>query len=446
MPRIPAPILALPCLAFLSCALFASCGGAGYEKAVIWTDLPELAIAVELFDARAGGPRVELAWKADLAEALGQAGGKNAEALPSLVVGRGLESDRFRDRLDALDYLIDTGSVKRAAFYPELLEGGIVGGKRVLLPVSFNLPAIVFRRGEAVGGAGFTLSLAEMSGPSAAFNAAESGGYAAMGFSPRWRQDFFVAALDSGAAGSKGASFREGRGAKGARGAAPELAWDAEGLAASISALASWSAKANGQAVLEDDFAFKYLYAPPYRWLKEGRVLYAYMDSSELFTLSGERKADLDFRWFASHGRVRVSEGSAYAGLPRGAPGRKSAEAFLRWLFSPEAQKAMLERASDTRSLENSFGIAGGFSSIRLVNEEAFPMYYPELLGHAPQSLALPGPFPDDWRALESGLIGPWALEAAAAAQSPKPGSPGSLDPSGELAKRLADRQAAARP
>jgi hypothetical protein len=435
MLRIPASLIALPFIAALSGFVLASCAKEGTGEAVIWTDVPELAIAVELFDASAGGPRVELAWKGDLAEALSRAGGKSGEAYPALVVGRGLGSDRFRDRLDALDYLIDKGSINRAAFYPELLEGGIVSGKRVLLPVSFNLPAIAFRRGQTVGGGGFTLSLEEMSGPSMAFNAAESGGYARMGFSPRWNESFFAAALDSGAAGSKGASFRLSR--------SGELAWDAEGLAASLAALASWSARANGQAALEDDFAFKCLYAPPYRWLKEGRVLYAYMDSSELFALSEERRADLDFRWFASRGRVRVSEGSAYAGLPRGAPGRKSAEAFLRWLLSPSAQKAMLERASSARELENSFGIAGGFSSIRSVNEEAFPMYYPELVGHAPQALALPGPFPEDWRSLEAGLIEPWALEAAAAMQSPKPGAAASPDPSSELAKRLAERKQA---
>jgi len=191
----------------------------------------------------------------------------------------------------------------------------------------------------------------------------------------------------------------------------------------------------NGSSELEDDFQFKYLFSPPYRWLKDGRTLYAYMDSSELFLLSEEKRAELDFRWFAADGRVPVSDGSVYAGLVRGASGHAAAEAFLEWLLTPEAQRAILERSRDTRAADYGFGVIGGFSSIRSVNEGIFPGFYPDLVGHAPpeEKLTAPSPLPGDWPALQAGVIAPWALEAMAGAAGAS-GSP--------LEARIADYRA----
>lgn len=247
-----------------------------------------------------------------------------------------------------------------------------------------------------------------------------------MGFSPRWDPRFLVAALDSG-----GARFGEAD-----RPDSPSLAWDRSGLDSALVELGSWSARVNGSAASEDDFRFKYLFSPPWRWLKEGRTLYAYMDSSELFLANEERRADLDFRWYSSRGEVPISEGTVYAGLGRGATGRAAAEAFLRWFCTPEAQRAILERSRGSRASGYTFGIAGGFSSILSVNEGIFPAFYPALVGHAPPAgkLAAPALLPDDWPALKAAVIAPWALEASSRA----PGPPGG-DPSGELAARIAD-------
>jgi hypothetical protein len=291
----------------------------------------------------------------------------------------------------------------------------------VLLPLSFNLPAIVFMRDAPAPGDGFTVSLGQLSEPSAAFAKKEGGAYSRMGFSPRWDPRFLVTCLSRGG----GLGSREG-----------DLAWDAAGLASALGELASWSTGVNGSAAKEDDFQFKYLFAPPYRRLKEGRTLYEYMDSSELFVVPEDRRAELDFRWLACDGRVPVSDGAVYAGIIRGAPGRGAAEAFLRWLLRPDSQRAVLERARGARAAGYSFGFAGGFSSIRSVNEEVFPAFYPALVGHAPPaaSLSAPAELPRDWPSIEAAVFEPWALEAEARASVRAPSA--LVD---ELAARLAD-------
>jgi hypothetical protein len=427
-------ILRAGLIAFVVAASFDACAGKPGKTARVWTDAPELAIAVELFNARGGPVAVQLAWKRDLAESFRASkavGG--SEGGPALVVGRRLGGPGLRERLSSVDFLLE-GRLDRDSFYPELLEAGTIDGARVLLPLSFNLPAVVFLRDSPAAGDGFTLSLSDLAAPSTAFRSSPGGG-ARMGFSPRWDARFMITALDSG-----GARFREvdrpGQ-------SLPEFGWDPSGLVDALRELGSWSATVNGSAALEDDFQFKYLYSPPYRWLREGRALYAYMDSSELFLVSEEKRADLDFRWYSSGGKVPISDAPVYAGLVRGASGRGAAEAFLRWILTPEAQRAILERSRGSRASGYSFGLVGGFSSIRSVNEGIFPAFYPALVGHAPPAdkLAAPSRRPPDWPSLQAAVLVPWALEA-----SSRNAGPPRTDPNAELAARIAEyRKRAAR-
>jgi hypothetical protein len=404
-------LIAAAALAASLAASLASCSDSSGTSAVVWTDVPELAIAVELFNAlpvslgngRAseGASTVELLWKLDLAEAL-----RSAKAPPALAIGRYLGSSSVGDRFETLDYLLNRNLVRKGAFYPELLETGKIKGRRILLPISFNLPMIVVARGASSVGDGFTLSLAEMYGSSTAFNRKEGGAYTRMGFSPRWDGRFLISSLEAG-----GALFAEGK----------ELESKGPGLESALGEIIDWVSRANGSAALEDDFKFRYLFAPPYRYLVEGRALYAGMDSSDFFLAPEKRRAALDFRWYARKGSVFLPDGIVSAGLVRGAPGRKTAEAFLSWLLGSEAQRAILERSRRVHALDYSFGIAGGFSSLRAVNEEIFPAFFPALVGHVPPasklvaSTAALAALPADWSALETAVLAPWAQEATAA-------------------------------
>ena len=382
----------------------ASCSGSRDGRAYVWTDVPDLALAVELFDALpeisgdGHSGTVEVHWKPDLAEAL-----RSTKSPPALVVGRHLGMVSIRNRFSTLDHILGDDKIKESAFYPELLEAGKTGGRHILLPISFNLPVIVFARGSSSVGDGFTLSLDEMSGPAAAFNKMEGGAFTRMGFSPRWDGRFLVSALEAG-----GARFMGDE----------DLTWSDPGFASTLGEIVDWVSRTNRSAVLEDDFQFKYLFAPPYRTVLEGLVLYTCMDSSEYLLAPAKRRDELDFRWFARNGKLPVADGIVAAGIVRGAPGRKTAEAFLRWLLGSGAQRTILERSRRVHALDFSFGIAGGFSSLRSVNEETFPEYFPALSGHAPPAaLSIPDAFastPEDWPALQTVVLEPWAQEATA--------------------------------
>jgi ABC-type glycerol-3-phosphate transport system substrate-binding protein len=410
-----------PLAGLLGAALFglsvSACALGPRAPAAIWTDVPELALYAELFNGSQSRYRVEVLWKENLEEALKAPGPQ-----PALVVGRYLKSSAVRGRFQALDFLFGELTVNQAAFYPELLSSGSFGGRQLLLPLSFSLPAIVFPANSdapelaEVRGKAF-VGIRDLARASAAFNKKQGAAFVRMGFSPRWDPDFLVIA-----ANADGADFREGR----------PLAWSDGGLRASIDSLKSWTAKVNGDPASEEDFQFKYLYTPGYKYVADGRALFAYMDSADFFLLPEEKRSALDYRWFAEKGAVPVGPDIVCAAIPLAGRDKAAAEAFLKWFFKEESQKAMLENARKTRTLESSFGLAEGFSSVRSVTERLFPLYYPGLVGHLPPpaSLAAPAPLPASWPELKAKVLAPWLLEATA-------GSGG--EPGVEISARLAE-------
>ncbi|MDP3178513.1 MAG: hypothetical protein Q8M76_11475, partial [Spirochaetaceae bacterium] len=159
--RVRSPLTcASACASACACAaafILLSCGASDKGSAELWTDVPELALAVELFNASQPKHIVQIAWKADLSEAV-----KEAAKPPTLAIGRYLKSQGVRDRFQSLDYLFDELVVNQSAFYPGLLSLGMLEGRQLLLPVSFNLPAVIFPRGENRVAGDFMITLEDM--------------------------------------------------------------------------------------------------------------------------------------------------------------------------------------------------------------------------------------------------------------------------------------------
>ena len=169
----------------LGAATVDSCGFIDTSPAKIWTDVPEIALCAELFNDSQKRFLIEVQWKSDLVAALRQ-----TRMPPALAIGRFLRSQGIRGRFLSLDYLFDELVVNQSAFYPELLDLGNVEGRQILLPVSFDLPAIVFPRGTSGIRNDFTLGLGDLAGPAKAYNQRDGANYVRMGFSPRWNGDF----------------------------------------------------------------------------------------------------------------------------------------------------------------------------------------------------------------------------------------------------------------
>ncbi|MDR1955342.1 MAG: extracellular solute-binding protein [Treponema sp.] len=373
----------LVCL--LSCGLFEP------TVAVLWTDRPEFAIYGAYFNASQEDYKVETRYYASPAHKL-----TATAEFPDIVVGNWLKSVSTRSLFKPLDSFFKHDQVAKSAFYPRLLALGNIEGKQYLLPVAFNIPAIVFARANGSLLANpFTISLEELKALGTSYNMEQNGVYFRMGFSPAWNDAFLfvVASLFH-------ASFRE----------ADPLGWDPDALEQAIGYLQSWTRESNTSIQAEDDFAFKYFYDPPAKLAASGRILFTYMNSAEFFALTPEGQANLDFRWIAEQDTIPLFEETVYYGIYKRGKAKKAAAAFTQWFFQAETQRLLLEISKNQGIHETIFGISSGFSALRTVTEQIFPQFYPNLLGHMPPDgfLSPPNILPRNWDALKEQVILPY--------------------------------------
>ena len=366
--------------------------------AILWTDRPELAFYAEFFNASQDRYKIEVIFYESPARMLADPAGPGAEN-PDIVVARWLNSASTRAMFRPLDNLFTRDGLNESSFYTELLSQGRIERRQHLLPVNFNIPAMVFARDFSQAPANlFSIEMTEIRERGRAHNTQSNGVYSQMGFSPSANIEFlFVAAT------LFGANFRE----------ADPISWDSWALEQSIRYVQEWIIEANTSIQAEDDFVYRYFYDPPDRLVNSGRILYFYMDSSRFFTLPEERRANLDFRWIGLNERIPLDEGSVFYGIHRRTRARRASEAFTRWFFNIETQRLLLEARRNLRLSETSFGIAGGFSGMRTVTEQVFPQFYPDLIGHLPPEdfLAPANVLPRSWLPLKERVILPYLRE-----------------------------------
>jgi len=373
-------------------ACFSSCKNAEDSIAVIWTDRIDCIAYCEAFNSVQDRYKIAVSYKENPADAL-----TRTSEVPDIVIGPWLRGDAARVKFIKIDDLLSEKKINPAVFYPSLLKLGNVEGRQYLLPVSFNLPTVIFSASQKNAiKTNFTLSLEEMQELSAAYNKKSGTEYTKMGFSPRWDTNFLYVTAQG-----LNVSFEETK---------TLFSWDDRTLQDVISYTRRWSNEVNTDAASEDEFKFKYLYDPPYTLITSGRCLFWYLPSNELFSLNHEKLKLLDYRWMNYNGRTPLQDDLIYAGICKKARNKAAARAFFLWFFNEESQKKMIERSQADNMIVPSFGLAGGFSSLRNVTENIFPVYYPLLLKHLPQTddFSVPHILPHNWELLKKEIIFPY--------------------------------------
>jgi ABC-type glycerol-3-phosphate transport system substrate-binding protein len=364
------------------------------KTAVLWTDRPEFVFYAEYFNSSQNQYKIETRYYESPAQRLVDTG-----EVPDIVAGSWLKSASTRAFFRPLNGFFSNRTLSENAFYPRLLAMGNIEGKQYLLPVAFNVPALIFARDTGADlSSPFTIGFDEMKSLGKAYNQEQNGTYVRMGFSPAWNDDFlFITATLFDVA------FRE---------AAP-VAWDAAALERNMAFIHDWIQEVNTSIQAEEEFTFKYFYDPPAKLVLAGRILFTYMNSASLFTLAEEQRRDLDFRWVAEKNTIPVTEGTVYYGISKRGKARKASAAFTRWFFQAETQRQILQKSKDNRMIETSFGIGGGFSAMRSVTEQIFPQFYPGLLGHMlPEGFLSPvNILPRNWTTLKERVILPYLHE-----------------------------------
>ncbi|MDR1363115.1 MAG: hypothetical protein LBJ35_03585 [Spirochaetaceae bacterium] len=387
---------ALAALFFLLLMLLSACaelGGGG--AAVLLTDRPEFAFYAEQFNISQNKYKIEVIYQNNIADDF-----YNSKRPPDIIAGSWLKSAATLKHWQGLDFLFRKNAGLEKKFYPSLLALGSFNKKQYLLPVSFNLPIIIFLKNNDLPVSNlFTIELDEIKALGKIFNEERNNVFSRIGFSPLWNNDFLfeIAVIFN-------AAFKEGS----------PLDWNPEALDKAIAYAREWIDESNGGVKAEDEFFFKYFFDPTPKLVINSRILFAYMNSSDFFTMTDETHGLLDFRILSGGGLAPVSENAVYYGLYKRGGAQNAARAFTVWFFNEDTQMLLLQKSNENHLSDTIFGIANGFSAMHTVNETIFPLYYPALSGHMPPAnlLAAPNILPKNWIGIKERVVIPYLRDA----------------------------------
>ncbi|HUX20068.1 MAG TPA: extracellular solute-binding protein [Spirochaetia bacterium] len=382
--------------------ILSGCSLLSNDVATMWTNQPEFAAFVELFNTTQSKYKIEIAYRALPAQSL-----TAGETVPDIVIGSRLSSVNSVGQFSPLDQILGKNEIDPTLFYKNLLATGRYEGRQFLLPVSFDLPVVLFEQTPGAASDKQTLlTLENILTASKEFNKKSKDTFKVMGFSPLWSPNFLFSAAEL-----LGADFHQT-----SRG---NLAWDDQNLQKTIADLRGWVKDIDGGPQEEATFRDKYLYDPIYKLLESGRILYYSTTLTGYFDIPDAKRKTIDFRWLAEQNQIPVPENILFAGVPGRSRNKDAAYAFLKWFFKPETQSRLLELVAYDRI--KTFGIGNGFSSLSVVNERDFPQHYPALLGKIPPAdyLVYPKSLPTDWADLKSNVILPW-MQSEVVAPAPQ--------------------------
>ena len=383
-----------------ACTLFFfSCREEPQTRIVIWTSCAEFAQYTELFNNTHPGSNAVIVYKENPAQELPPA---KDELPPDIVIGSWLRTDKTQKQFKSLDYLFDRQTISSSMFYDQLLEAGKVRKTQYLLPVSFNLPAVIFADSNSdFITENYTLTLDQIKAAGLNYNEKnKKGSFSRIGFLPSANDDFLYLTTKL-----YGVDFREEKG---------QIIWSDLRLRNAVSYDRDWINNTNGSAQEEQDFAYKYLFMPDYRQVTSGRTLLAYTTSDKMFGYMKSQELNIDYRWIIGDGFIPIEDSFLMTGIYAKAQNEQGATEFLTWFFDSENQKDILERKIEMDLNNEMFGIADGFSAMRDVTEHILPIYYNQLLTNLPPAhlLKVPQKLPARWDSYKSVVVEPY-LNAA---------------------------------
>ena len=234
--------------AVLSVFTLSGCKKKPEKRLVIWTDNSEFAPFIEIYNKNHRQKAI-LVYKENIADNLPPEPG---ELPPDIIVGALLKNSRIKKNFVALDFLFNRKYLSSNDFYKTLLKYGTFGQHQYLLPVNFNIPAMIFStENENLIKDNYTISLEELRESGAAFNKKnKKDNYTAIGFAPQSNTNFLYTTAQL-----LGANFREDKN--------NSFTWNKDSVDETVRYLKEWISTENTSPQVESDFVYKYLSETP---------------------------------------------------------------------------------------------------------------------------------------------------------------------------------------
>ncbi|MCI7435366.1 MAG: extracellular solute-binding protein [Spirochaetia bacterium] len=387
--------------------IFSGCSKKQEKRLVIWTDNSEFASYIEIYNEYHKNKAV-LIYKDNLAASLPP---MRDELHPDLIVGTWLRNSKIKKNFEPIDFLFERNYLSSSDFYETLLSAGKAKYSQYLLPVSFNIPAVIYsKQNKDLVDGSYSISLDQLKTQGAAFNKKNKKGvYTSIGFAPQSNDNFLYVVTKM-----KGAGYTEEKNGS--------FTWNQDKLQRAIAFLNQWISEVNTSAQTESDFVYKYLTVKDEKKVTGGKTLFAYITSDRLFQLPKEQISKLEFRWLENDGLIPVEDSLNMMGISKNSVHQAEAVDFISWFFKSETQRLILDKKA-RMNLDNSpFGIAGGFSTIKDINDYILPVYYKPLLTNIPQAgtFSISEKRPANWETMKARIIIPYIKDSITAVPGKK--------------------------
>lgn len=378
--------------------IFSSCSKKD-NRIVIWTSSSEFAPYIELFNSQHKTKAV-LVYKDNTADALPPA---NDELKPDIVLGSYLRNNKTKKYFDSIDYLFDRQIISTDDFYPALRKAGEISLKQYLLPVSFNLPLVLFSlENKDFVKNDYTISLEQIKTTGTEFiKKNKKGNFTRIGFAPQSNKDFLYTTTRL-----FDAKFKQYK--------TNDFTYNKQALENAIKYITEWIKTEHGSIQTESDFVYKYLSLVDSKKVFSGRTLYTYTTSNKLFQLPSDQLAKMDFRWIKNNEQIPVEDSMTMMGISKWATNYAGAVEFIEWFYSTATQKTILEQKSHFQPNTIEFGIIGGFSAVKEVNEKILPTFYTKLLSNIPshEAFYVSEPKSSHWEKIKDKVIIPYIQDS----------------------------------
>lgn len=377
-------------LLFCSCSFFSP-----PQKISLWTQSPEIIPFIERYNTSQNNFKIEVKYLASLPLEL-----ISSEKAPDLVFAEYLSAPEIANNLQSLQDLLKPGIIDPELFYQKLLVNHRLNNNQVCLPFNFHLPLLVFRKGLFAHQAEGALSLERLKEISLALNKTSKSGLLALGFAPHFNSDFpiYMAQLYQ-------SQWRAD--------AVTILSWQEKSLASFLAAYADWVQQNTLGLVQELAFINLYLYEPPYKIISNKQDGYQRLScyltlDQDFFCLPELKTVELDFAWLSKEGEIVAADKVLGWGIPKKAINRPGAQDFLKWIYTPTNQALLMAQQKEINPF--SFGLGGGFSALKAINEKELIKLEPRLAGRIPQAekILFFLNLPYDWDKIKREILIPW--------------------------------------
>jgi hypothetical protein len=201
----------------------------------------------------------------------------------------------------------------------QLMNLGLAGGQRRLLPLSRNPLIIAFKPGGPFDQDSPTLEIDELRELGREYNRYRNGHLVRMGFDPLWNTRELTAILQA-----YGGDLSL---------VATAIQTEAQGFQQALAALTGW-VEENGGYSASLRFRQKYFLGNPYSLLEEGRIGAHLTTQAEYEALPEEVKSQLKYRILVQDNRGFLTNGSLFVGLTGQGKESQAAADFVKWLLA----------------------------------------------------------------------------------------------------------------